>query len=66
MVFTLLIITVNEFKNLTFVRSFVKLEPEYCNFEYSLEKNRFFLIIFENVNMILSLLAEQIISRKIS
>ena len=66
MVFTLLIITVNEFKNLTFVRSFVKLEPEYCNFEYSLEKNRFFLIIFGNVNMILSLLAEQIISRKIS
>ncbi len=66
MVFTLLIITVNGFKNLTFVRSFVKLEPEYCNFEYSLEKNRFVLIIFGNVNLFLSLSAEQIISRKIS
>ena len=66
MVFTLLIITVNGFKNLTFVRSFVKLEPEYCNFEYSLEKNRFFLLFFGTVNMCLSYFAEQIISRKIS
>jgi hypothetical protein len=66
MIVTLLIISINNFKNLGIISQIIELESENLNFEFASEKNRFILIIFGTVNMILSLISEYFISKKIS
>ena len=66
MIITLFIVTINNFKNLSIFKEIIELESETLNFEFASEKNRFILIIFGTVNMILSLISEHFISKKIS
>ena len=66
MIVTLLIISINNFKNFGIISQIIELEAENLKFEFASEKNRFILIIFGSVNMFLSLISEQFISNKIS